>query len=440
MRWIFFCLLFVGPVLGQGFANGVKIGEVDGDSAIVWARLTEKAQQDPYNKAEGGAVPGQAGEMRIHYWKQGVKNKALVIDWGKVSSQEDFTRHFQLKNLNTNTRYAFEVFGRVNAEGKEVKISGVFQTAPEAKDDRKIQFLVSTCQRFQEMDDVENGHRIYQSMGQHNADFFVQTGDAVYYDKPPFADDLSKARFKWNRIYALPNFRKFHRNIPSYWLKDDHDTLKNDSWPGQSYGELTWEQGLQVWREQVPMSPKPYRTFRWGKHVQVWFPEGREFRSPNTMKDGPEKTILGKEQWQWLRKTMAESDATYRIFVSATPVVGPDRGKKNDNHANAGFKHEGDQLRQFLASQPGCFVICGDRHWQYHSVDPQTGLKEFGTGPASNAHAQGFRKKDAVPWQKFLRIKGGFLSVQVEAGKNPPAVIRHHDVVGEVVSETVIQR
>ena len=33
----------------------------------------------------------------------------------------------------------------------------------------------------------------------------------------------------------------FKREVSSYFIKDDHDTLKNDAWPGQTYGELTWD-------------------------------------------------------------------------------------------------------------------------------------------------------------------------------------------------------
>ncbi|NNM29774.1 MAG: alkaline phosphatase, partial [Akkermansiaceae bacterium] len=190
-----------------------------------------------------------------------------------------------------------------------------------------------------------------------------------------------------------------------------------------------------IWREQIPQSAKPYRTFRWGRHLQVWFPEGREYRSPNTMPDGPEKSILGAEQWQWLEKTMAASDAAFKLFVSATPVVGPDRANKNDNHANEGFAHEGRRLRKFLSGVPGCFVINGDRHWQYHSVDPETGLHEFGSGPASDRHAGGWKAALQPEWQDFLRIKGGFLSVRIDAER---AIFRHHDVDGKVVNEVAI--
>lgn len=113
----------------------------------------------------------------------------------------------------------------------------------------------------------------------------------------------------------------------------------------------------------------------------------------------------------------------------------PDRKGKKDNHANRVFAYEGGRLRGFLNSIPGCFVINGDRHWQYHSIDPDTGLNEFGSGPASDVHAGGFSKNLQEKWQPFLRIKGGYLSVEVGP---EAATVRHHDVNGKIVNESQI--
>ena len=440
MRWCFLFYVLCTQVFAVGFANGLKIGEVDSTSAIIWTRLTQEARQEKFDKINGGAAPGIAGFITINIRKESITHKPSSTTSKQVSKEDDFTFQHRLEKLEPDTEYFIEVEGRLQPNDPAITLTGKFRTAAAPTEDKPVTFMVSTCQCFREMDDTKNGHQIYEHMAKAKADFFVQTGDAVYYDRTPLAKNIDSARFKWNRMYALPNFREFHQKTPSYWLKDDHDMLKDDCWPGQKYGELTWEQGLKIWREQLPMSAKPYRTFRWGKHLQVWLIEGREYRSPNKLKDGPNKTILGKEQWQWLRKTMAESDATYRIYISATPVVGPDRKKKNDNHANEGFQHEGDTLRKFLASQPGCFVLCGDRHWQYHSTDPKTGLKEFGCGPATDEHAQGFSKKDQVPWQTYFRLKGGFLSVAIGSGEKPAAKIRHHDVKGTIVNEITVQR
>jgi phosphodiesterase/alkaline phosphatase D-like protein len=73
------------------------------------------------------------------------------------------------------------------------------------------------------------------------------------------------------------------------------------------------------------MKEKTYRTIHWGKDVQIWMTEKLYFRSPNNMPDGPKKTILGKEQLAWLKRTMQESDATYKFLITPGPIVGPDK-------------------------------------------------------------------------------------------------------------------
>ena len=161
-------------------------------------------------------------------------------------------------------------------------------------------------------------------------------------------------------------------------------------------------------------------------------------RSPNRTPDGPGKTIWGETQKKWFFDTVRASDATFRVLVSPTPLVGPDRGKKNDNHANEGFTHEGNQLREFISSQKDMYVVCGDRHWQYVSVHPDSGVREYSCGPTSEVHAGGFKEENRSSMHQYLNIRGGFLSVTIErAGAEPRAVFRHHGVDGSVYNEDV---
>jgi alkaline phosphatase D len=186
------------------------------------------------------------------------------------------------------------------------------------------------------------------------------------------------------------------------------------------------------------MGDLTYRTVRWGKGLQVWMVEGRLYRSPNNLKDGPGKLIWGGKQRQWLMRTILASDAHFRVLISPTPIVGPDRSRgKNDNHSNRAFQTAGDYFRNWTKEQQlKNFYVCnGDRHWQYMSIDPKTGLREFCCGPASDSHAGGNPKQDKSiqPW---LRVKGGFLSVSVfQENRTPTIVFRHHDVHGKVVHE-----
>ena len=451
MKASLLCMVFVVPFLVAEvyLANGIKIGEVTQDSAILWTRLTkhatanidgEKFRKVPKhvpqipegkNLAEmEGAVPGNAGSVRISWQRKG--NAVIKTEWLPVDEKEDFTRKVEIGDLLPGQTYEVQVESRSTQEKAGQTIRGKFRTAPPPETITPIKFVVTSCQDYPRRD-TPQGHQIYKSMLKLNPDFFIHTGDIEYYDKPmPWATNRELARFKWNRLYGLPHLVNFHTQVASYFMKDDHDTTSNDSWPGVDFMDLTWEQGKNLFREQFPVCKDNYRTIRWGKDLQIWMVEGRDYRSPNNQPDGPEKTIWGKKQKEWFFRTFKESDATFRVLISPTPVVGPDRSAKNDNHANKGFTHEGDEIRNFLTSHKNTFVICGDRHWQYVSVDQQTGLKEFSCGSAADEHASGWKDGNRLPEHTYLKVQGGFLSIEVKREKGQPILIAtHHEVSGK---------
>ena len=459
-------LACASPMFAAVFmADGIKIGDVTQSSAILWTRLTQRPERNlngqPFAafKPEAetpeatqlagraledmeGAVPGAAGEVRFVYWADGeAAAQAKSTAWMAVAAPKDFTAQSPISGLRAATRYRLRAEGRSEKTGAaECVTEGTFVTPPAADATKRILFTVVTGQDYARRDDPANGHRTYNLMRGLHPDFFVHTGDMEYYDRnTPLATSVRLARFKWDRIYALPFERVFHTEVPSYFIKDDHDTLKDDCWPGQHYGALTWADGLAIVREQVPVGDNPSRHIRWGRDLEVWLPEGREYRSPNNAPDGPEKTIWGRAQKQWFFDTVRASDATFRILICPTPIVGPDRTAKGDNHANAAFATEGRELRAFLAAQKNMIVITGDRHWQYVSVDPETGLREYSTGPTSDAHAGGYSESDRLPMHRYLKIKGGFLAVTVErVDGRARAIFRHYGTTGEIYNEDIV--
>lgn len=471
-------LSFDAAQAGRGayMATGIKIGEVSSTEAIIWARLTKNLQRvndeapEPVilykNEKTGeferkgekesrpnrepkviypggtnvhtiaGAVPPAAGEIRVS-WRLMNNKKWKESSWQKVKMDNDGTKQFTLTDLKPGKRYEVKVESRLNENSKISAVTeGSFKTAPAKDEHHDIKFMVVTCQEYHDRDYGSKGFKIYESMLRQQPDFFVHTGDVVYYDQR--AKNIDLARWHWQCIYSFPTLVEFHKKVGSYFMKDDHDTWMNDCYPGlktKFMGDFTFEQGQQVFLEQVPMGEKPYRTFRWGKNLQIWLVEGRDFRSPNNMPDGPDKTIWGKEQIEWFRKTVQASDATFKILLSPTPLVGPDRVQKDDNHANKGFYHEGEMLRKFVEQQK-MYVINGDRHWQYASRDAETGLLEFGCGPVSTEHAGGWKPEDHKPEHLYVNVTGGYLEVNVvHTNDRPEIIFTHRGVDGKLLFE-----
>ncbi|MEI6536964.1 MAG: alkaline phosphatase D family protein [Verrucomicrobiaceae bacterium] len=415
-------------------ATGTRVGEVTDSTAVVWTRLTREAERNnkgvtfpkrakeksaitiPVEQVEG-ACPGTPGRVRVLYGLREDLSDAVETKWAEVSADTDFIHQFKLTGLKPGSTYHYvSQANPVGGENAGNEFHGKFHTAPDPHARSNFRFCVMTCQGYQDRDH-QDGHPIYPPMMALDPKFIAMTGDVVYYDNDqPRAVTPALARLHWERMFSLPRLVTAMRSTSTYWLKDDHDTLSNDCWPGMTDGELTFAEGMKIFREQAPVGEKDYRTIRWGRDLQVWFTEGRDFRSPNKIPDGPDKTIWGAEQKEWFKHTVKESDATWKVLISPTPIVGPDRKNKNDNHSNEGFAHEGNEIREWIkANVPdNFFVITGDRHWQYHSVHPTTGVQEFSVGAASDSHAGGSPGENKE-YHKFHRVKGGFLSVELKS-------------------------
>lgn len=464
--------------------NGIKIGEVSDTTAIIWARTTSLAE--PFNQGSeflikdrklssklGGltdeelgpegryglqlpeglsldqvvhAVPGSSGEVRLTYFESGKQSSRKTTGWQAVDPNRDYTKHFPMDGLKPATEYSITVEARKNKSSRTpYVVNSTFTTAQEKDKSQKVTLAVTTCTGYLSRDAGDNGHHIYASMLKMNPDFFVHAGDIIYYDQmEPYVTHIDLARHKWNRMFGFPNTRAFLNEVPSYFMKDDHDSWDNDCWPTMTpeMGAFTYEDGRTVYDEQVPMSDKKhYRTFRWGKDLQIWLMEVRDFRTPNFYPDGPDKSLWGAEQMKWFKETVEASDATFKLLISPTPIVGPDhlwKGEKNDNHVDEGWATEGNMLREYIGKQKNMYYICGDRHWQYISKHPETGMIEYAAGASTDKHSLPIDNPDKSRHLYYKPDVGGFLSVTVDRVKGvPTATFTHHGVMGEVYNEDV---
>jgi len=218
--------------------------------------------------------------------------------------------------------------------------------------------------------------------------------------------------------------------------------------------------GIEFDRWEVPVvdpadkEAVTYRTHRISRELQIWLVEGRDFRSPNGMEDGPAKTLWGKEQIAWLKRTLLESDAPFKILISPTAMVGPDGATKRDSHVNiGGFQHEAREFFGWLERNSqvkrNFYLICGDRHWQYHAIHPG-GVEEFACGALCDPNAfAAISPGDPNSTDPEGRIihkytqrgqSGGFLRVRVHpaaADRPAQAEFAFYDELGALLYRTL---
>ena len=396
------------PVAGLG----IMAGSVSHDSALVQVRLSES------DELVEGDLPGAWG---IVEFSLGCHVHTLSA---RAFPQRDFIARVKFQELSPNTTYVCKTRLGVDLNHLTAGPTVTFKTLPGPDIAEDVSFAVVTGMNYAKFHgdsrinrarsaiknntklpkpyagpDKELGYPGLATILKMEPDFFIGTGDNVYYDTPddPRAVTMTEMRQKWHEQFVQPRFRDLFAKIPTHWIVDDHDYRVDD---GDNSGEFLPlpETGRQILLEQLPYASfetpaaRTYRTYRVSKDLQIWFTENRFYRSPNVMPDGPQKTIWGKEQKAWLKETLKESDAQFKVLISPTPMVGPDDLRKTDNHCDVGgFQYERDEFFKFLKEngldQQNFFIVCGDRHWQYHAVD-STGVEEFSCGALVDANSR----------------------------------------------------
>ena len=479
------CLMSCALVTAQPpvhHGQGEMAGEVTDTTAILQSRLTQRKQ------LVDGEWIGSPGIARFEISTNDSFPNAQRTEWIRADARHDYIIKTKVVGLKPETRYFYRLQYGANKQNTQLGQCCSFKTLNGPHRSSPIRFVVVTGMNYAFFHHGKDhkGQRMYTGPDKHlgypalatilemKPDFFIGTGDNVYYDHPAAtrARTQKELRKKWHEQFAQPRFVDLFSQVPTYWEKDDHDYRFNDSdpqtpvrgshkTPADSTNPALAKQpsdrlGVRTFWEQVPVvdplekNPVTYRTHRVTRDLQIWLVEGRDYRSPNEMPDGPQKTLWGKQQIRWLKKTLLETDAAFKILISPTPLIGPDSAKKQDSHANiGGFQHEADIFFAWLTEQGfqdrNFYLICGDRHWQYHAVHPN-GLEEFSCGAICDANASsaiapgqpGTTDPQGLIQHKHTQrgLSGGFLKVDTTpADINTPARIEFsfHDELGKIL-------
>lgn len=223
---------------------------------------------------------------------------------------------------------------------------------------------------------------IYQTIVAHQPDLFIFLGDNIYAD----TEDMKVMRKKYKKLSNNPNYQLLKESTPIIATWDDHDYGLNDI--GRHYTRKVASKRIflkffnESKKSQRYKHEGIYTSYYYtvnGKKLQIILLDLRTFRddlvpydgalktdsnytyhldySPHTSSDS---TLLGKEQWAWLKNELSQP-ADVRIIGSSTQFA----TQYNGYETWANFPSEQEKMFQLIKETKanGVVFISGDVHY-----------------------------------------------------------------------------
>ncbi|KAK9375055.1 PhoD-like phosphatase-domain-containing protein [Lipomyces chichibuensis] len=297
--------------------------------------------------------PSESDVFNITSWSGWLeKNFANSLD-----ESTDYTVLVDITDLKPSTTYAIST----------PSLNSTFTTAPSTPG--KFSFLSSSCIKaripYNPFDHPlkVNGFRINQPLLS-EVDFFLFLGDFIYADVPRLMGENEEAyRVHYRHVYADLKLSGFNR-LPMLHVFDDHEII-NDYDPQSS---KLYYPATAAWRtyqgtgNPPPMRPNMmYYTFE-RQGIPFFLMDTRSYRSLKHAPDGPNKTLLGKQQLTDLQLWLEQHrDAPFKIIVSSIPFTKNWRGI--DMYDTwSGYLHERAIILKWFWDVGGVVILSGDRH------------------------------------------------------------------------------
>lgn len=316
------------------FIQGPMLGSVSPESVRVWGRVS--------------------GE---HDVKLQVIDESGVTRFGPIkrsSVDDDFCVSLESPTLTPATRYQYRIF--VNDEEDEYlkdQPPCYLNTAPDKPTDFSVAF--GSCAKFQD-DPVQD---IWRGVETVNPDLFFWLGDNVYIDS--VHERVMQDCYQNQR--SVLTAKNILRSIPQLATWDDHDFCLNDHDRRNTAKDAALKVFKQYWANPAyGQADNPGTYFQ--QHyagVDFFFIDVRYHRDPNDMPDDGSKTMLGREQLEWLKNSLAESDAAFKVLVSGS---GWSTSKGEAGDAWSSHLSERNALFNFIAHEnvSGVLLLSGDTH------------------------------------------------------------------------------
>ncbi len=371
------CLLALAATLlampssaaAKGFSSGVASAEVTRNSALLWTRADK------------------AGRVTLTVARDRRMRRKVMTKRLRARAADDNSLSVKARRLKPNKRYFFR-FARKSGSRSD---RGSFWTAPKPGSRKAVKFAWTGDS--DPVVDPSTGKlhfapfAVFDRMRREGNRFNVNLGDTIYSDSDsqfasadPLALTVAQKRAKYRTMLTTPSLRRLRAagGVYNHW--DDHEFLNDFAIDQQNYataqgtvtvdGGALYDAGVKAFREYMPVSYSRsrgiYRSFRWGRNLEVFFLDERSFRDAGADDGGtcdnppgsgqrdlaptapqrlrtvfgvviphlasppppgclerindPSRDYLGASQFNRFTRAVARSKATFKVVMNELPI------------------------------------------------------------------------------------------------------------------------
>jgi alkaline phosphatase D len=333
------------------FVRGVAAGEITSKSAVLWAQTKKPGKVE--------AVFGAQKAERFEHAS------------GKAKASNDNTVQIEVGGLKPGTDHVYLFCTKTG----RCSDAGEFTTAPKASKSATVEFAYTGDADGTPLPGQKRpffgAFNVYRTMAREGNHFNVNLGDTIYSDSgvgdvPPALTTQEKWA-KYRQVLDQRNTMRLRRSTGFYSHWDDHEFINDFSIPED--GQPLYEAGVRAFTDYAPVNYDPqdglYRSFRWGRNLELFFLDERSFRSakadfggvcnnPQTgqpdlaptappskrqlfsvlipslsepvsqaCKDAindPGRTLLGQPQLNRFIEDVSASNARFKVIMNETPI------------------------------------------------------------------------------------------------------------------------
>ncbi len=338
--------------LATRITHGPLLGELDGRAVQVWVRFDGEPSEhvalevvDAQGTAITQRLPAAAAERRTP--------RTLV---------------WSVRELVPGTMHRYRISGVMgsasrDADGFDGTIRMLAADAPVAT------LAVGSC-----ADEKEGTQALLKRIATMHPDAVAFIGDTPYID----TTDLARQRKRYGEFFSQPGMAEWLSSTPLASVWDDHDFGLNDT-DGRLKGKERSLKAFREWHANAAFGTGTegvYHRFRLGP-MEVFMLDTRwfartarcgSFDAADPVIDGSADaaasggwTLLGREQWGWLRDGLAASTAPIKVIVSSMVFNSSVRPLKTDYWGM--YPEEYARLMRLVRDVPGGVVlVSGDVH------------------------------------------------------------------------------